>query len=636
MFNSPVIYSSEPRPATAEQGPSTFPSSWIGFGAIQSAQMLAAPSFPIFTPEVARESRLRFTKASRSKTVSTSTSSAALSRPPKAARNKTKARHTPISPPSSSSSASHTSAATSIKSLFRRAGFTHQTSKMPEDPAIAHYEAAWDMASTNEEAQELQCIPTIDTQDVPPSPVEESHLIVHHDNNTLLTIPEPSRLQKVTSRLSLRERITFTGVPHPKPSRKKLFRSPSMGHSPRHRDDPDIAIPAKFGAGLKSRRLGTSLPANFNVDSCELSDEFCSRRRIPGKSGKQIGKGATAIVRTMYRKGGSKTDLYAVKEFRKCGRNEDKVEYEDMVKSEFSIAKSLHHPNIVETVRLCTHSGRWNHVMEFCEYGELFLLIKQGYLRDIDNLCFFKQLLRGVTYLHQHGIAHRDIKPENLLVTSEGQLKITDFGVSEVFSGVHPGLRTSTQTESNQEQTKEIRKCSPGICGSIPYSSPEVLAENGDYDPRALDVWSCGIVCFTLFVCGSPWKAAKPEDPHYSKFLAGWHKFLLRSPDGKITETEAPTCGRIFTTFPKKGLNQLVLKMLHPDPEIRISIEDALNDRCIQTIDCCSPDIEHKAPQKIVEKTGMQSVFDVVNNDSLRMARKKAHRHLPPDGKKRL
>ncbi|KUL92157.1 hypothetical protein ZTR_02523 [Talaromyces verruculosus] len=657
MLNSPGIYFSEPRPATAEQGPSNkrrrltsttneynavlncgctaISSSWIGLGAIQSAQMLAAPSFPIFTPEIAKGARLRFNKTSRSKAGSAGASSALLSRSAKATRNATKARHAPISPPSSSSSASHTSAATSIKSLFRRAGFTHHTSKMLEDPAILRYEDTRDIASRHGDAEELQCVPTIDTQDVPQSPVADSHPAVHHVNDNLLTIPKPSRLHKVTSRLSLRERITFTGFPHPKSSRKKLFRSPSMGHSLRHRDDPDIAIPAKSGAGLKSRRLGTALPANFNVESCELSDEFCSRRKIPGKAGKPIGRGATAIVRTMYRKGGSKTDLYAVKEFRKCGRNEDKVEYENMVKSEFSIAKSLHHPNIVETVRLCKHSGRWNHVMEFCEYGELFLLIKQGYLRDIDNLCFFKQLLRGVAYLHQNGIAHRDIKPENLLVTSEGQLKITDFGVSEVFSGIHPGLRTATQTESDQKQTKEVRKCSPGICGSIPYSSPEVLAENGDYDPRALDVWSCAIVCFTLFVRGSPWKAAKPEDPHYKKFLSGWHKFLLRNPDGIITETESPTCGRIFTTFPKKGLNHLILKMLHPDPEIRISIEDALNDRCIQTIDCCSPDIEHEAPQPIVQQTRMQSVYDVVTKDSLRMARKKAHRHLPPGGKRR-
>jgi serine/threonine protein kinase len=81
--------------------------------------------------------------------------------------------------------------------------------------------------------------------------------------------------------------------------------------------------------------------------------------------------------------------------------------------------------------------------------------------------------------LHQNGIAHRDIKPENLLVTAEGRLKITDFGVAEVFSGTHPGLKSAPGTVASKPST-EVRKCSPGICGSIPYCSPEVLAENGE------------------------------------------------------------------------------------------------------------------------------------------------------------
>lgn len=200
---------------------------------------------------------------------------------------------------------------------------------------------------------------------------------------------------------------------------------------------------------------------------------------MPGRHGKEIGKGTTATVRILYKKGGSKDVPYAVKEFRKCGRNEDKREFEQKIKSEFSIANSLQHPNIVKTIRLCRNHGRWNHVMEHCEHGELYSLIQKGYLEEEDNLCFFKQLLRGVAYLHQHGIAHRDIKPENLLITAEGQLKITDFGVSEVFSGIHPGLRRAGgQCGKLMDGT---RKCSPGICGSLPYISPEVLTENGMY-----------------------------------------------------------------------------------------------------------------------------------------------------------
>jgi serine/threonine protein kinase len=59
----------------------------------------------------------------------------------------------------------------------------------------------------------------------------------------------------------------------------------------------------------------------------------------------------------------------------------------------------------------------------------------------------------------------------------EGHLKITDFGVSEVFSGIHPGLRSSGGACG--KEMGETRKCSPGICGSMPYISPEVLAKNG-------------------------------------------------------------------------------------------------------------------------------------------------------------
>jgi protein-serine/threonine kinase len=98
-----------------------------------------------------------------------------------------------------------------------------------------------------------------------------------------------------------------------------------------------------------------------------------------------------------------------------------------------------------------------------------------------------------------------------------------------------------------------------------------------------------------------------------------------------ITDESLPSCGRIFTTFPKKGMNQLILKMLHPDAEVRISIEEALNDRCVKTIDCCSPDIDNEVDTDT-------SIFNVVHKDSLRAARKKMqkmHRHLPP-GEKRL
>lgn len=278
----------------------------------------------------------------------------------------------------------------------------------------------------------------------------------------------------------LKGKIAFAHAPRPNRGPGNV-RQVSKRDAAAHDKHPDFAFPADKGVGVKSRRLSTSLPDDFAVDTCELYQEFTYGGLIHGIKRKEIGKGATATVRIMYRKGQSKGVRYAVKEFRKCGRNEDRLEYEKKVKSEFTIASSLNHPNIVKSIRLCHHSGRWNHVMEYCEQGELYALIMKRYLRRKDNLCLFKQLLQGVAFLHRNGIAHRDIKPENLLLTNEGHLKITDFGVSEVFSGLHPGVRAAGGQCG--KAMKEVRKCSPGICGSIPYIAPEVLAKQSMFLP---------------------------------------------------------------------------------------------------------------------------------------------------------
>jgi serine/threonine protein kinase len=235
--------------------------------------------------------------------------------------------------------------------------------------------------------------------------------------------------------------------------------------------------------------MSASLPDDFSIDTCDLSEEYVSASKVPGRRGKEIGKGATATVKIMCRRGSTRGSHYAVKEFRKRGQKEDDQEYVKKVKSEFSIAKSLHHPNIVETFRLCTHGDRWNHIMEYCSYGELFSLVQKNYLTTQDNLCFFKQVVRGVAYLHDKGIAHRDIKLENLLLSDDGYIKITDFGVSEVFSGIHPGLRSAGGVCG--KEMNGVRLCSPGICGSLPYIAPEVLAKTGK-------VFRSPILCFSF------------------------------------------------------------------------------------------------------------------------------------------
>lgn len=391
----------------------------------------------------------------------------------------------------------------------------------------------------------------------------------------------------------------------------------------------DLYMAAEAGVGVKARRLSLSLPDDITIDIGDLNNEFESQHKFFGRHRDHLGKGATARVRIMARKG-FPGELYAVKEFRGKNSQETKEEYDKKVKSEYSIAKSLHHPNIIETIRLCVDHGRWNHVMEYCSEGDLFSLIKKGHLKTedkaADRLCIFKQLIQGLNYLHANGIAHRDIKLENLLITKDSKLKITDFGVSEVFSGIHPGAR-----ESGGEcgrQMGEIRLCNPGVCGSEPYIAPEVLAKDRKYDPRALDVWSAGIVMIALY-CGSTlWEKAKYDDPrsqHYTALVKSFDKWNAKHPDGNavITESDYPHYPIFDTFFNPPALRRVLLMMLNPNPDKRAAISDIVKHRWVKNIECCQAE-SYDDPAVVIDATKSSSL----NTKGTRKIF--CHNHLPP------
>ncbi|KAJ4259625.1 hypothetical protein NW762_007555 [Fusarium torreyae] len=384
-------------------------------------------------------------------------------------------------------------------------------------------------------------------------------------------------------------------------------------------------LPPDSGTGAKARRMSLSLPDDFAVDVAELQNEFEYQRKFLGRHGKHLGKGAASKVTLMMRKGYPE-ELYAVKEFRGKSHRESQQDYENKIKSEFSIAKSLHHPNIVETFRLCTDHGRWNHVMEYCSEGDLFSLVQKGHLkpddRKKDRMCLFKQLIQGVAYLHANGIAHRDIKLENLLITKDSKLKITDFGVSEVFCGTHPGLRESGgQCGRNMG---EVRLCSPGICGSEPYIAPEVLAKKESYDPRALDVWSSAIIMIYLTFGGAIWSRAERGNLHYDKLVDGWNKWYAKHPecDACITDTDYPKCYALDVGVTPPALRRLLLQMLNPDPNKRISIDGVINNRWLKNVECC----------QVESYDDPTLVIDATKKDNTVNGNKKifCHNHLPP------
>jgi len=349
------------------------------------------------------------------------------------------------------------------------------------------------------------------------------------------------------------------------------------------------------GMGSKARRLSVLVPAQLEVDECPLEEHFNIVNRTRKK---HIGEGGAATVKMMKSKtAGAGQKAVAVKEFRDWDGNEEtEAEYQRKIKSEFAIAKSCYqNRNIVETYRLCysDKQTKWYHVMEYCDQGDLNDIINLGYFSREDRDCMFKQLLRGVDYLHSRGIAHRDLKSENLLLTDKGCLKIADFGTSEVFSGKHPGLR-HCRRPSLIKDGDEIRLCKPGLVGSKPYMAPELVARQKDYDPRCTDVWSCAIVYITLILSITPWESAEPRVKNYNIFLTSWDRWRGKYPDGVISEDKPlpdfASHPKGFSKLGSQSIKAMVMGMLHPDPAKRWSASQALESKEVMEFACCQQD----------------------------------------------
>lgn len=227
-----------------------------------------------------------------------------------------------------------------------------------------------------------------------------------------------------------------------------------------------------------------------------------------GKCQEVIGRGAFGIVRISHKRNenGLGERLFAVKEFRRRPEETEK-RYSKRLTAEFCISSSLRHPNVIHTLDLLKDAkGDYCEVMEFCAGGDLYtLVLSAGKLEVQEADCFFKQMMRGVEYMHEMGVAHRDLKPENLLLTTRGALKITDFGNGECF-------RMAWENDAHMVS---------GLCGSAPYIAPEEYIDK-EFDARAVDVWACGVIYMAMRTGRHLWRVAKKEeDEFYTRYLEG-------------------------------------------------------------------------------------------------------------------
>ncbi|XP_062850258.1 serine/threonine-protein kinase MARK2 isoform X2 [Trichomycterus rosablanca] len=203
---------------------------------------------------------------------------------------------------------------------------------------------------------------------------------------------------------------------------------------------------------------------------------------------------------------------------------------------EVRIMKLLNHPNIVKLFEVIETEKTLYLVMEYASGGEVFdYLVAHGRMKEKEARAKFRQIVSAVQYCHQKCIVHRDLKAENLLLDADMNIKIADFGFSNEF------------TLGNKLDT---------FCGSPPYAAPE-LFQGKKYDGPEVDVWSLGVILYTL-VSGS-----LPFDGQNLKEL---RERVLR---GKYR----------IPFYMSTDCENLLKKFLILNPTKRVSLEQIMKDR---------------------------------------------------------
>ncbi|CAA9964181.1 hypothetical protein P3342_009400 [Pyrenophora teres f. teres] len=264
---------------------------------------------------------------------------------------------------------------------------------------------------------------------------------------------------------------------------------------------------------------------------------------------KTIGQGAYASIRKAIPKNAPKP-VIAIKFINKehafrTGRLTPK-----QIKMEIVLHTHLgKHHNIIH----CLGSGEdplWTWIaMELAEGGDLFDKIEadEGVGEDIAHL-YFSQLVSAVAYMHSMGVAHRDIKPENVLLSAEGDLKLSDFGLAALF-----------------KKDGQLRLCNT-VCGSPPYIAPEIVSgrrsKRADvldvgYAANICDIWSCGVVLFVLLVGNTPWDEPTTRSEEFKEFA----------------ESGGHTTDELWAKLPP-SIVSLLRGMLKIDPQERFTLDE--------------------------------------------------------------
>lgn len=205
--------------------------------------------------------------------------------------------------------------------------------------------------------------------------------------------------------------------------------------------------------------------------------------------GRTLGSGSFGLVRVA-RRLSTKEEVAVKIVMKKALKGNEKVFYEEL-----SLLQKCNHPNIVGFRDWFESKDKFYIVTQLATGGELFdRIVKEGKFTERDAVNVVLQILKAVEYLHDElNIVHRDLKPENLLYVTEdpnSQLVLADFGIAKELLTPDEVLTSAA--------------------GSFGYCAPEVLTGTGHGKP--CDIWSLGVIAFTLLGGYSPFRSENVND----------------------------------------------------------------------------------------------------------------------------
>ncbi|KAJ7979954.1 Non-specific serine/threonine protein kinase [Quillaja saponaria] len=191
-----------------------------------------------------------------------------------------------------------------------------------------------------------------------------------------------------------------------------------------------------------------------------------------------------------------------------------------------------HHPNILKIHEVMATKSKIYLIVELATGGELFSKIaRKGRLTEQVARRYFQQLVSALEFCHRNDVAHRDVKPQNLLLDKDGNLKVSDFGLSALPEQLKNGLLHTA-------------------CGTPAYTAPEVLCRRG-YNGSKADAWSCGVILFVLLAGYLPFDG--------SNLMAMYKKVNRRE--------------YMFPEWISKSARHVIYQLLDPNPDTRMSME---------------------------------------------------------------